>query len=796
MNKIHILGANGNRLNSDKTTCIQIDTHSVIDAGNLLDTKKHNIKINNIFLTHSHLDHILDIPFLADATLTLRDRPLKIYGLPQTITAIKKHIFNWTIWPNFEEIASSLKGVEDIILIPLKPNKTIQVDNVKITPFLANHTIKTCGYMVEKNGHSFIYSGDTSYNKNLWNMINTNKNVKSLIVDVSFPSHMQELADSSKHFTPTSLQIDMNNHLKRKDLSFFITHLKPLHVKQIQNEMNEKKYPIKYAGCLQDGDYLDIKNISLQRKYTYLANQSLKSLNKIGKALSYTTDLHKFLNFFTKETMKLTNADGGTLYLYDKINKMLTFEIVKNRSLKIDYNCLNMPKLWHSLPLFLENGQENVNMVATSCAISKRPIFIDDIYSSSEYDFKGTKNFDKNTNYNSRSMMCIPLLNHEKNVIGVLQLINKISPLNTFIPFTKDDEEVAKSLGSQIAVLLSNSFLVKELEHLLESFFKSITTALNAKSAHTYTHINKMVKLSNMFVEKIHKDKTVFKDVNFSQDMKQVMRFSALLHDIGKLSTPERILNKATKLENVIDKIKLVRLRFEDAKKSAKIQMLENILSGIDKNTAQNEYQKQIKQIDDDFNFIEYINKKTQDIHPHEIQKVQQIGKKSYIDNGKSVCFLTKDELESLSIPYGSITKKERDIINNHALVSVKILEKLPFPQKYNQIPQIAGNHHEKLNGKGYPRGLEEKDISFEARILAITDIFEAITATNRPYKKPNSLSSSMKILYKMAQKGELDKRLVRFFYESKLYLEYAHKYLHKDQIDEVDIDMSDLVYM
>lgn len=798
MNKIQVLGAHGSRSNGSYTTCLHVSNHTVIDAGNLLNNfTTHGTRIDNIFLTHSHLDHIIDIPFFVDITLVSRDTPLTIFGLQSTIDVFKEHIFNWKIWPNFEEIAASQENLENIIFKPIEPDVPIKVDDITVTPFLANHTVDSLGYMVtNSNNHAFVFSGDTTYNKTMWDTINHNPNVTTLIVDVSFPSSIQALADSSRHYSPNSFYEDIK-HLKRDDLTFFVSHLKEPYAKEIERELKLLDFPAKYGGTLNDGDYIDIKKGTKSSLASHRASRSLKVLNRMGQELSANTDLYELLDFFTTELMDLTNADGGTLYLMDEKTKSLSFEVVKNRSLGIQNSSKDMSEKWVNLELYDKNGVENTHMVATLCALTKEPVFIDNIYTSKNFDFSGTKKFDEMTNYHSRSMMAIPLLNHEKNVIGVLQLINKLLPSGDAVSFTKEDEDISLSLSSQIAVVLSNSLLVKELEELLESFLSSIITALKAKSPHTSAHISKMVKLSEMFVEAIDKDSTVFKNKNYSKEMKQVMRFSSLLHDIGKLSTPEFILDKATKLQSLHDRIEVVKLRFANAKKSAKIEMLESLMgvSVKDQKThdATIKYEKTMQQIDDDLEFLEALNSNTNYASDETVARVREIGKKSFFDGYQETQFLTENEIENLTIRSGSITEEERRVINNHATVSVRILDKLPFPKKYERIPEIAGNHHEKINGSGYPKGLKENEISFEARILAITDIFEAITASNRPYKNPNSLSSSIKILYLMAKDGELDRDLVKFFYESGLYLEYAQKYLHKSQIDKVDIDMSDI---
>ncbi len=785
LDNIQILGSNGSRTEKGDTTCILISEHTVIDAGSLMRTIKDGICIDNIFLTHAHLDHIVDIPFFIDSVFMDRKTPLNIYGSQNCLNALKQHIFNWDIWPDFEQISLSSDTFENINFIPIKEDTELDVDGVKITPFMSNHTVKTYGYMVKKGENAFIYSGDTTNNQKLWDMVNQNLDVNVLIVDVSFPSSMQDLADSSKHFSPTSLKNDMEK-LNRYDLTVFATHIKPGFSDIIIDELNNIDFPVNYGGVLQDVDYVNVKDGTMLRSENFLVSKSLKSLNAIGRKLSLNQNLDEFFQFFTDEIMKLTNSDAATLYLLNERTKSLKFKVIKNKTLNISFDSSNIP--WDDLPIYDKNGRKNLRMMATSCALTKEPIYVDDVYQSDEFDFSGTKEFDKKTTYKTRSMVCVPLLNHEMHVIGVLQLLNKMSQNNRVIPFGQDDKELAQSLGSQIAILLSNNELIEQLENLFESFLNSIISAIQEKSLHTYTHIRKMAQLNDMLVNAIDDDDGVFKNKLYNSDMKKSFHLAALLHDIGKLSTPEHILNKSKKLETTFDRIELVKLRFDQAKKVTQINMLETMLKNPnEEKSIKEEFDKKICEIDDDFKFLELINLPVEHVDDDSIKRVKQIAQKTFVDNGKIIPFLTEDEVSNLSIKKGSITDEEREIIGNHAKVTIKILDKLQFPKKYERIPEIAGNHHEKLNGTGYPRGLKGDEISFEARIMAISDVFEAITSSTRPYKKPNTLSSSMEILCSMAEDGELDKDLVKFFYTSGLYKKFATKCLKKTQIDEVD---------
>jgi hypothetical protein len=308
-----------------------------------------------------------------------------------------------------------------------------------------------------------------------------------------------------------------------------------------------------------------------------------------------------------------------------------------------------------------------------------------------------------------------------------------------------------------------------------------------------------MVKLSVMIAEAINKDTTLYAHKHFSAEEIKQINFAALMHDIGKLATPEQIVDKATKLEALCDRINLIESRIKTLEKALYVQLLEDkvaLLEGRQTNDItllEEKYTKEIQTLHEAFSLIQISNKGDAFLTNDKVAKIQEFAKKEWKIGDENYYILTEDEAYHLSTQKGTLTTEEREIINAHAKLSVDILNRLPFPKKYQQIPQISGNHHERINGKGYPQGLKGDEISFEARILAIADIFEALTASDRPYKSSMPLSVAMKILYSMAQEGELDKELVKFFYTSGIYMEYAKTFLPQRCIDEITLDFEKL---
>ena len=780
MKGIKVLGASGSVGKGQYTTCLQITNHTLIDAGNIMQSLGDKAtEIDKIFLTHAHLDHIFDIAYLMDNSFTARKKPLKVYALAKSIDAIKKHIFNWEIWPDFSKLNLPGTTTPSCKFIQIEYDNVYDIEEgIKLIPFKSNHTVECCGYVIRSKNGAILFSADTYKNDKIWEIVNREKDIRSIIIDVSFSNGYSQIAKESKHLTPKQLEEEIQK-LKRDNVEIYINHLKPPFRSVIINELRS----LSFRNTILNND--DILKFEGGVSHS-LSDESIKleKLNRIGLSLSLEKDIDKLLELILVDAKNLTEADGGTLYLLK--DDKLFFKVVQTDSLHIKMGGTHGKIKWDPLPLHID-GKPNRKMVAATCALDGSVINIEDVYNVKDFNFEGTQAFDKSTGYRSKSMLVVPLKNHEDKVIGVLQLINKVDNfIGEIKAFDKGDEEITLSLASQAAIAITNNTLIRDLERLLEAFLKSIIYAIGKKSKHTAGHINRMVKLTSMISKAINKDNNYFKDKHFSQNDLKVINWAALMHDIGKLSTPEYIMEKSKKLEGLYDGVEFVRFRIELIKKELEIAFLHG-------NISKEEMIKEKNNLDKWFLKISESNQGSELLSDKNIKLINDLSKKIYTLNGRVYKVLSKDEAEKLSVKKGTLTDKERQIINDHAKVTVGILEKLPFPEKYKRIPEIAGAHHEKLNGKGYPKGLKGDEISFEARILAIADIFEALTASDRPYKKANPLSVAMKILYFMAKDGDLDKGMVKFFYKSGLYMEYAKKLLPESSIDEVTVNFDDL---
>lgn len=797
MSHIRILGAQGSRSKESFTTCIQVTKNTLIDAGNIMHALDNEAShINRIFFSHAHLDHIIDTAFLIDNFFANRTETLLLYGLPHTIEAIKKHLFNDVLWPDFSKIHLVNSKTPAITYVEIEANQTYEIEEgITLTPFLANHTVPCCGYIITQKNNSLLFSGDTFHNDALWQLLNHRQDIKTLIIDVSFPNHFKKIATESKHLTPHFLAQGMEQ-LKRDDLHIYINHLKPFYAEHIMQQLHE--IGISKDAILKDGESIELATGVLKTCTHTSVDERVQKLTEIGTALSANENLDALLEMIIEEAKNLTGADGGTLYLLE--NHELRFKVIRTDSLAIKMGGTSGKITWPPLPLYLEDRTPNKKMVAATCALEDRLVNIPDVYEAIGFSFEGTKQFDQGTGYRSKSMLVIPMKNHEREIIGVLQLINKIdTQIQEVVSFDTEDEKITLSLASQAAIAITNTSLIQGLENLLESFLKSIIFAISKKSPYTAGHIKRMVKLSVMIAEAINKDTTLYAHKHFSAEEIKQINFAALMHDIGKLATPEQIVDKATKLEALCDRINLIESRIKTLEKALYIQLLEDkvaLLEGRQTNDItllEEKYTKEIQTLHEAFSLIQISNKGDAFLTNDKVAKIQEFAKKEWKIGDENYYILTEDEAYHLSTQKGTLTTEEREIINAHAKLSVDILNRLPFPKKYQQIPQISGNHHERINGKGYPQGLKGDEISFEARILAIADIFEALTASDRPYKSSMPLSVAMKILYSMAQEGELDKELVKFFYTSGIYMEYAKTFLPQRCIDEITLDFEKL---
>ncbi|NNM79436.1 MAG: GAF domain-containing protein [Gallionella sp.] len=537
----------------------------------------------------------------------------------------------------------------------------------------------------------------------------------------------------------------------------------------------------------------------------------LKELNEIGIALSQPRDINILLEIILEAAKRITHADAGTLYLYEPEQQILHFEILRNDSLNIAMGGTSgVPITFYPVHLYDAAGQPNHAMVVSHSALTGETVNIPDAYTAAGYDFSGTQKFDRKTGYRSQSFLAVPMRNHEGEVIGVLQLINaQDRDSGKIVPFSVDDQQLLESLASQAAIALTNRRLIKQMEELFESFIKLINTALDDKSAYTGGHCERVPVLTMMLADAVNRTtQGPLKDFVMTDKDRYELKIAGLLHDCGKITTPVHVVDKSTKLHTLLDRIELVDARFEVLKRDSEIAMLRKIIqdsgfriqdSGLgiqaseaarnSEQAARAEHEAHIKQLDDDREFLRHCNIGSEAMPIEAQQRVRQIGAYRWRNTeGVEADFLSADEIENLTIRSGTLTAAEREIINHHIVVTIKMLEALPWPKHLKNVPEYAGGHHERMDGKGYPRGLRREQMSVQARVMGIADIFEALTAKDRPYKKGKTLTESLTILGKFKLNGHVDPDLFDIFIREKVYLDYARQFLAEEQIDDVDL--------
>jgi HD-GYP domain-containing protein (c-di-GMP phosphodiesterase class II) len=518
----------------------------------------------------------------------------------------------------------------------------------------------------------------------------------------------------------------------------------------------------------------------------------IERLNEIGIALSAETNTPKLLELIMMGAKTLTLADGGSLYFLK--NGELSFEIISNDSLDIQMggtsgNDITFP----AIPL-VKNGQENHANVVTHCVLTGQTINIADAYHEDGFDFTGTRQFDSKTGYRTRSMLTFPLKDHEQETIGVLQLINaRDTDTGEVIEFSKVDQQLAESLASQAAVALTQQRLVSELQTLFESFIRMIASAIDDKSPYTGGHCRRIPVLTMMLAEAVHAaDEGPLKNFEITEKDRYELETAAWLHDCGKVVTPEYVMDKATKLETIYDRIHTLEIRFEVLRRDAEIEYLQACLraNGTGQSTVEREqeYLQTCQQLAEDFEFLRKANIGGEFMREEHIARVQHLAEVQWTDSsGTQRTLLSDDEVMNLSIERGTLNDSEREVINNHIVATIKMLESLPFPKNLQNVPEYAGGHHEKMDGTGYPKGLTRDEMSVQARIMAIADIFEALTASDRPYKKGKKLSECLKIMGFMKQEDHIDPDIFEIFIKQRIYLDYADEFLDPEQIDKID---------
>ncbi|UMZ74962.1 HD family phosphohydrolase [Natranaerofaba carboxydovora] len=500
--------------------------------------------------------------------------------------------------------------------------------------------------------------------------------------------------------------------------------------------------------------------------------KQLKNFLSIGIALSAEKDHNKLMEMILNEARRITGADAGTLYLA-KENE-LSIEIIHNDTMNT-YKGGTSNEEADLPPVPLEK-----EYVSGYVALTGKSVNIADVYEDKNFDFTGPQKYDRMTGYRTKSMLVIPLKNHLDEVIGVLQLINALDQGRDMTSFSQKHETIVKSLASLAAISLTNQQLIEEIENLFESFVQVMVTAIENKTPYNASHTEKVSKLAVKLAKAVHNsNKEPFGDEFFEEDRLKQLEMSGWLHDIGKVSIPLSVMNKKTRLD---ESLTLVLTRINLAKEQAQKEKIEELITknrdaddaNLDAKKIQKECQAVIEKYDKILETIKAADNPDNFIDEDKKNELIEIANIKYKDEtGEKKPLLTEEDLECLTVSKGTLTEDEKNIMQQHVDITEKILSKIPFTKKLSKVQEFSCMHHESLDGKGYPKGLEEEDIPLEARILAIADIYDALTASDRPYKKGIPVEKALNIMKSMVEEKKLDKDLYELFVEEKIYESY-----------------------
>ena len=523
---------------------------------------------------------------------------------------------------------------------------------------------------------------------------------------------------------------------------------------------------------------------------------NLQHFIDISIRLTTEKNSSKLLDEILQVVMSIAHSDAGSIYSITP-NKQLKFETVINKSLNLYLGgTLGGPVDFPNIDLFID-GKPNDTAIVAHSVNTGEVINIPDVYDALPFDMSAARKMDARTGYRSESMLTIPLKDHEDDIIGVIQLINVKDAQNKNIPFSEELVTLIRSFASLGAISLTNSTLVKDMEVLFSTFAEAIAMAIDEKSPHTGGHCKRVPALTLMLADAVHKiDKGPLADFIMSPEDRHELSVAGWLHDCGKIATPDHIMEKSTKLETIFDRIEFIDAKFEIISRDLELSYQQQIISAIKQNKSVEVLQferlleTELKQLALDRALLQRVNIGGEFLGEEEQAHILRISKQYSLKiNGEETSLLTDDEVENLMIRRGTLTQGEREIMKRHMDITKNILDILPFPKHLSNVAEYALGHHEKLDGTGYPRGLTKEQMSVPARLMAITDIFEALSAVDRPYKKAKPVSECLNILGNMVSNNHLDPDIFAIFIESEVYKNYINEYANPEQLDEVDFD-------
>ena len=564
-----------------------------------------------------------------------------------------------------------------------------------------------------------------------------------------------------------------------------------------------------------------------------LMQDTIHNFVEMIKSVAGESDFERLLEKITKQTIEVSSASGAAVYLMSEDETQLVPACSMNQASRMKLNLA---------PLSL-----SIRTPITKALNSEEPVYF-------TIDGSGealNKQLLEEMQLDKVNLIVFPLKNRQLEPTGVLCLVFDASTESAAKESVEEEKiEFIKAVTGFSALTIESSKMVQAQKDLLEAFIKLIAGAIDEKSPYTGGHCQRVPVLTKMLAQAAcDSDSPPFIDFNLQKEQWEELHIASWLHDCGKVTTPEYVVDKSTKLETIYDRIHEIRMRFEVIKKERELSFWKAIANGESKDILEpelrTELQADLKQLDDDFAFVAECNVGGEFMAPDKLERLAKIAEHKWLRTLDDRLGLSWEELQrksnttpselpveerllanrddhlvprsgsdkyghtdnpwgfkldvpehkfnrgelyNLSIEKGTLSTEERFIINNHIVQTIIMLEKLPFPKHMKSVPEIAGGHHEKMNGEGYPKRLHKDEMSLTARMMAIADIFEALTASDRPYKKSKTVSESIKIMSFMRKDQHIDSDLFELFLKSGVYLDYAKQFLLPEQLDKVDI--------
>ena len=586
----------------------------------------------------------------------------------------------------------------------------------------------------------------------------------------------------------------------------------------------------------------DIEEVNELAETMAEMKSSLQQFLAISQALSGEKNFERLLTRILDEARRVSRATGGAILLRSEDDTTLEVAILHGPATEGGDASSRTPE-----PVPLDDGGQGVRgSVAGRTIREGRTLRIDDASRDEQYDLRAARSRFATVGCVLHSLLSVPLRTQQGDVIGVLQLACAEDTPDGTAVIREEAVPYIEALSSNAAVALDNRRLLKAQKDLLESFIHVVAGAIDSKSPYTHGHCSRVPVVARMLAEAAHESEAgALAGFRLSDDEWYELHLASWLHDCGKVTTPEYVVDKATKLETIYNRIHEVRMRFEVLWRDAMIEYLEaSKTEGADPEMLRRRLEQQQAEIREDFEFVAECNRGGEFMSEERLQRIRDLASKSWRRHLDDRLGLSQDEMQripdgpapelpvleplladkpeqivprckesertagedygfqltvpehmynrgelyNLSIARGTLTFEERYKINEHIIETIRMLKRLPFPRELRRVPDWAGNHHEKLDGTGYPRGLQAAKLTTPDRIMAIADIFEALTATDRPYMQPKKLSQAIRIMGSMCESGHICPDLFALFLESGVHLRYAEKYLQAGQIDEVDI--------